>query len=264
MINIFKSLWHLRHVICNNHDGSAIAILLLLLCVSLPLNAQKKTYPDTPEERIQYIKDEFGGIPLIICNEKELSIEKFAELDLKYFGTCVFLNVKSLAEELAGEKGKNGLIYLHAEREHFPTPAGGYFRKGDFPAEFSEGEDSLFFFLKKHHVVPAEVLQSDLDGLVVMTCYLDEEGKLEKCEPKCIELYKPQPLRISIPSEKTPQSWILDKKAVDLMDKIIDSATNVTKLLPPFKPATFFLRHVKYIKDLEIPIRYDTIDRERE
>ncbi len=51
MINIFKSLWHLRHVICNNHDGSAIAILLLLLCVSLPLNAQKKTYPDTPEDR---------------------------------------------------------------------------------------------------------------------------------------------------------------------------------------------------------------------
>ena len=97
---------------------SNIAILLLLLCVSLPLNAQNKTYPDTPEARIQYIKDEFGGIPLIICNEKELSIEKFAELDLKYFGTCVFLNVKSLAEELAGEKGKNGLIYLHAEREH--------------------------------------------------------------------------------------------------------------------------------------------------
>ena len=94
---------------------SNIAILLLLLCVSLPLNAQKKTYPDTPEERIQYIKDEFGGIPLIICNEKELSIEKFAELDLKYFGTCVFLNVKSLVEELAGERGKNGLIYLHAE-----------------------------------------------------------------------------------------------------------------------------------------------------
>ncbi len=102
MIKIFKSLWHLRHVICNNHDGSAIAILLLLLCVSLPLNAQKKTYPDTPEARIQYIKDEFGGIPLIICNEKELPIEEFAKLDLDYFGTCVFLNVKSLVEEQGG------------------------------------------------------------------------------------------------------------------------------------------------------------------
>lgn len=243
---------------------SNIVILLLLLCVSLPSNAQKKTYPDTPEERIQYVKDEFGGIPLIICNEKELSLEKFAELDLKYFGTCVFLNVKSLAEELAGERGKKGLIYLHAEKEHFPTPAGGYFRKGDFPAEFSEGEDSLFYFLRAHHVVPQEVLRSDIDGQVVMTCYLDEEGNIEKYEVKCIELYKPQELRLSIFGEKTPRSWILDNKALGLIDKIIASAIDVTKLLPPFKPATFFLRHVKYIMDLEIPIRYDTIDRDTE
>ena len=114
ILNLYKNINNLKTTI-------------LLLCVSLPLNAQKKTYPDTPEARIQYIKDEFGGVPLIICNEKELPIEEFAKLDLDYFGTCVFLNVKSLVEELAGERGKNGLIYLHAEKEHFPTPAGGYF-----------------------------------------------------------------------------------------------------------------------------------------
>lgn len=108
--------------------------ILLLFIVPVSLNGQTK-YPDTPEERIQYVKDEFGTIPLIICNEKELPIEEFAKLDLDYFGTRVFLNVKSLAEELAGEKGKNGLIYLHAEREHFPTPAGGYFRKANFQKE---------------------------------------------------------------------------------------------------------------------------------
>lgn len=235
--------------------------ILLLFFFPVLLNGQTK-YPDTPEERIQYVKDKFGTIPLVICNEKEIPIDEFAKLDLKYFGTCVFLNVKSMTEELVGERGKDGLIYLHTEKEHFPTPAyGGYFRKGDFPAEFPEGEDSLFYFLKAHHIVPQEVIQSDIDGQVVMTCYLDEEGVMEKYEVKCIELLKPQELRISVFGEKIPQSWMLEKKGYLLMDKIIASTMDVIKLLPPFKPATFYLRHVKYIMDLPIPIRYDTIYR---
>ena len=238
-------------------------IIIYLLLLHISLLAQEKPYPQDPKDRVQYIKEQFGGVPLIICNEEEITLEEFAKLELKYFGTCQFLKVRPILDMCVGDRGENGLIYVHAEKERFRLPyEGGYFKGGDFPAEFAEGEDSLFRFLKAHQTVPKEVLKSDIDGTVAMTCFFDEKGNLEKSYVNCIRLDTPQEIDIWFSKGEIMQSWLLNKKALRLMEKIAHSAMEVTKQLPPFKPARVFLREVKYIMDVDIPIRYDAIQDE--
>lgn len=237
----------------------------LLIMASLQAKAQEPVYPaDTPIGRIQNVMDEFDTIPPIIYNEKEISLEEYSQLDATQYGTCIFLNMKPLAEQLAGERGKNGLIYIHKRKDYFPWPSplsGGYFQDGDFPVEFPEGSDSLFNFIRVHQNVSKEILKSDIDGEVIITCYFDEEGQIEKCEMKKILLKAPMEAILFSLDGEIPQTWFLNKRVRKILDKIVSTSLDVIKTLPSFHPATFYLRHVKYMMDLSVPVRYDTMQR---
>lgn len=233
-----------------------IPFLFIFIFLSSPVLSQEKDYPDTPEERILYVRNLFDTIPPIICNEKEISPEEFSRLDIKRYGTCIFLKIKQLATELAGERGKCGLIYIHDKKDYFPQPSSnGYFRGGDFPAEFSEGKDSLFSFIRCRQIISDDVLKSDLDGETMMSCFFDETGKLVKCEAERIELSSPLDLTVFLKDGAIPRNDLLGKKKMKILEEIIHSAQEVTRQLPPFKPAYFYLRNVKYRLDLYIPIK---------
>lgn len=217
-----------------------------------------KAYPNTPEERKQYVLDVFDTIPLIICNEEELTFEEFSQLDVTQYGTRLFFKIPRITEPLAGERGKNGLIYIHDKSNYFPWPnpfPDGYFMAGNYPAEFPGGEDSLFCFFKNHQMISENVLKSELDGSVTVICYFDEEGNLDKYEISRINLEYPSHLVLYVNGQEEFDSEMIKKSTRKVLNEIVDSAKGVLELLPPFKPARFYLRNVKYRMDIDVPIR---------
>ena len=150
---------------------------VFLFFVSLFMASQEIVSPDSIQERTKKVITEFGTVPLIICNEKEISLKEFASMDLSKYGTCVFLNIKDLAMELAGERGKDGLIYVHDKKNYFPFPDSfhdGYFEGGDFPAEFIEGTDSMYKYIASHQCISKMVLESGFQGQTEVLCYIGD------------------------------------------------------------------------------------------
>lgn len=233
---------------------------ILLFFVSLYMVSQEIVSPDSIQERKKEVINEFGTIPLIICNEKEISLEEFAALDLSKYGTCIFFNIKDLAVELAGERGKDGLIYVHEKKNYFPFPDsfhGGYFEGGDFPAEFIEGTDSMYKYIASHQCISKKVLEAGLQGQTEVLCYIGEDGAVDSCEVLCVEIMEPYHLDIYFVKGELPSIDILGKETLRSIKEITESAIEVTNSLPPFKPAMFYLRPSKYRKRLYIPFRYD-------
>ena len=51
-----------------------IITFILVLCSPLYMISQEIIYPDSIQERARKVVAEFGAVPLIICNEKEMSL----------------------------------------------------------------------------------------------------------------------------------------------------------------------------------------------
>ena len=231
---------------------------ILSLCVSINIASQESTSPNPIQERVRRMESESGAMPLIICNEKEMSPEEFLSLDASKYGTCIFLNIKNLAQELAGERGENGLIYVHDKRNYLPFPDdGGYFAEGDFPAEFPGGTDSLYIYTASHQRVSKEVLKSDLQGETEVLCFIGEDGAVDSCEVLSMELREPQSITIYFQNGNTPPTpSVIEKKTLKLLGEIANSAVEVCNSFPAFSPAIFYLRPAKYKKRIFIPFRY--------
>lgn len=243
-----------------------IITFIFVLCSPFYMMSQEITCPDSIQERVKNVITKFGTTPLIICNEKEMSLDEFASLDLSEYGTCVFLTIKDLATELAGERGKNGLIYVHDKKDYFPYPTpihSGYFENGDFPAEFTEGIDSMYKYIESHQHISKKVLESGLHGQTEVLCYIGEDGAVDSCAVLCVEMSAPYHLDIyPVNGEICPKD-MLEKKTIKVIKDITDSAIEVTNSLPRFKPATFYLKPSKYRKRIYIPFRYDNDLKER-
>lgn len=238
-----------------------LTLLLMTLCLNvLGMQAQEITCPDSIQERARKVVAEFGAVPLIICNEKEMSLDEFASLDLSRYGTCVFFHIKDIAVELAGEREKDGLIYVHDKKNYFPFPDsfhGGYFMGGDFPAEFTEGADSMYKYIASYQRISKIVLESGLQGQTEVLCYISEDGAVDSCEVLCVEIMEPCHLDIYPVNGEILPTDILGKRTFKVIKEIADSAIEVTNSLPSFKPAMFYLRPSKYKKRIYIPFRYD-------
>ena len=237
-----------------------IITFVCVLCSPLYIISQEITCPDSIQEQVNNVITKFGAVPLIICNEKEMSLDEFASLDLSRYGTCVFFHIKDIAVELAGERGKDGLIYVHDKKNYFPFPDsfhGGYFMGGDFPAEFTEGADSMYKYIASYQRISKIVLESGLQGQTEVLCYISEDGAVDSCEVLCVEIMEPCHLDIYPVNGEILPTDILGKRTFKVIKEIADSAIEVTNSLPSFKPAMFYLRPSKYKKRIYIPFRYD-------
>ena len=233
--------------------------LLLALLWPVSTLAQEREWPNTPEERIRQVKEEFGLIPPIIYNEKEITMDELSMMDSTQFNTFVYFKPQ-LSVTLAGERGKDGFIYIHSKKDYIPMPSpfpDGYFQEGDRPAVFPGGQDSLYLYIKSHQQVADEVQKFKFQGFTVLNCYIDEEGAVEKCVVQRMDIEAPLEATLYCRDGLLPQSDVIQKKYQKLFEKITKSALNVANNLPRFTPATFYLRNVKYRMNLYIPFTYD-------
>ena len=238
-----------------------LIVFILLLFVSISMASQEFEQFDSIKERVRRVEAESGTAPLILCNEKEISLEEFASLDISKYGTCIFLNIKNLVTELAGERGENGVVYIHDKKNYLPFPNplhGGYFEEGDFPAEFPGDLDSLYKYTASHQHVSKNVLKSELQGLTEVLCFISEDGAVDSCEVLSMEIMEPQRINIYFQDGKIPTTpRIMEKGTLKMVEEIANSAVEVCNSLPAFNPARFYLRPAKYRKRIFIPFRYD-------
>ena len=193
-------------------------------------------------------------IPIIVYNEKEITFEDYLKIPSSKIRTAKYMSGE-VAKDFYGDRGeKREVIHLSSRENYFPNSPndGNYYTDGDLPAVFPEGEDSLKRYIKAHTVVPNEL--NGVVGDVYVNCFIDSTGKCEKAEVSKIHLYVPQAIEIHYLNGKRAETDIISKSYWKRIDMMRDIALNSLKDLPQFIPATFYLQHVKYLKELRVTI----------
>ncbi|MCQ2214098.1 MAG: hypothetical protein MJZ36_10725 [Bacteroidaceae bacterium] len=236
-----------------------ILVYTILIFCTLKSYAQlPDELPASPQERIETIKKLFDEIPTIILDEKAISIEQFAEMDTCLMKSLWFLG-PPLSVYLAGDTGKKGIVYIHTQkRNYLPIPKvghleDGYYEEGDFPAEFEWGMDSLYSLIYSKLTIPQSVEQHLQGGYVTVDCYINEAGIVDSCCLDKISIGRPECAAEMYYSDNTLLGGSMLKdthnEAINALSKSILEAL---AFLPQFRPATFYLRNVKYRKTLFI------------
>lgn len=197
-------------------------------------------------------------IPVIIFNEREITLEDFANIPSYCIRTYEgFLPPVSV--ELLGEKGKRGILYTNTKKNYVPLlyrvsdkwyDPEYYYKDGDLPAEFPGGDSALRSYL--HETIKVRPELDSIFANVYVNCFFDEEGNCEKSEISHIQFVWPQVIDIKYRNGKRADTDFLSEKCKLYTDMLREDALTVANGLPRFKPATFWLQHVKYMREIRM------------
>lgn len=191
-------------------------------------------------------------IPVIIFNEREITLEEFASIPPSSIGTYQGY-LPPLSVNILGERGKRGILYVNTKKNHIPLfPSQGkstenyYYHDGDRPAEFPGGDLALKSYL--HNAIKVRPELDSISATVYVKCYFDEEGDYEKGEVTHITFLAPQPVEVFYDAGRRPKYDIITEKYTSYLDMLREDALAVANDFPKFEPATFWLQHVKYTR----------------
>lgn len=235
-------------------------IFLCMLCMTFAYNTTMFAQQDEIDIKYgvrNWMSDHnLDTIPVIIFNEREITLEEFSHLPTTCFGTYEGY-LPPFSVELLGEKGKRGVLYVNTKRHYiplFPSAANDtetyYYTKGDRPVEFPGGD-----FAEEKFLRDAVKVRPELDSLyanVYVNCFFDEEGNCEKSEISHIQIAWPQAIDVRYGRGKRADTDLLSEKFKSYLDMLKEDALVVVKKLPQYQPATFWLQHVKYKKEIRL------------
>ena len=243
-----------------NNMRTSVAIFAIL--ATLYANAQDtlSTLAQERTEYLSYLKKEFEltNVPVILYDENELSTEEFTNLPEDKIGFWGYLLPDQSVKQM-GEKGKNGIIYLASDDEMWQyRDDGSFYSGGHRPAEFPCGEDSLKRFIHKTLIDPTEI--DSIWASVYLDYYMDDQGQYLNAEVNHITFVYPERIDIKYYEGKHAGSDMIAPKYRKYMEKLREITLNAAKKIPQFKPATFWLKHVKYKREIYMVFRGDSVE----
>lgn len=238
-----------------------ICLFLILATCANASFAHSRVCNDDRVDSILFWMAEYklDSIPVIIYNEKEITLEEYKELPRTKIGTEKIC-VPPLSVEILGDKGRRGIVYVNSKMDYVPFPYGKfyqqhgencyYYENGDLPAEFPGGDDSLTVYLRNTVKVSPEL--DSIGAGVYVYCYIDTLGNCEKAEIHHIHFLFPDYVDVGYNEGKRGNGNILTSSHKRYLDIMREEALRVASNLPKFTPATFWLRHVPYKKEIRM------------
>lgn len=246
-----------------------IVMISLLIYSGNHLCAQTECTEMDRETKISNLTKEYGGIPIITFDGKEISLDEYVNMPSGKIGTVLGYG-GSVANSYFGEIGKRGVMCLYSQENYRPnfdfdviddhTIRPTVFYTCDIPAEFPGGDKMLQKFVIEHCDVPDEFFDINIEGCVHLMCYNDEQGKIHKCRTEKITLSEPASITLNdIHNENTRD--VVNAQYYDKAVQMEEYALKVVESLPSFTPAVGFLHNVKYAKTVMIPFSKGIKDR---
>lgn len=249
------------------------ALILLALFFYQDASAQTNDlWNDTTNSKIIELKKWFKTPPLIILDEKEISLEEFVKLEPeKDYRTLWNVAIPFYTNQLfEGRKGEDGFIYMLSDIEKdFPFPHRGYFKDEEYPcpAEYIGGLDSMHSFINKHKTTPDYIKKSNISCSMGLSLYINETGGIDSISLRHLLFHKPVELNIVGMSRKDfdmsksieSMKLLLNEKALQMIEEVVNNSVDVAKKLPNFKPAQFYLKPAKFKKDIYVNFKGDYV-----
>ena len=222
--------------------------LLILFILSGSINAQSRKWPDTPEERINLIKEIFGGVPPILLNDKEVSIEEISQVDPKTITTNSIIPAASAVELTGGKgKGKDGFLYIRTDNGHSPSRGYNdyYYFDNDDQRKLIGLVDSMINHADRVKKVPDFANELGAFWTLKLYCYVDEYGYIDSAVVKEIALMHPYNIKTTYWDGKDNKKQFFSRKFRRMIRQVEESTVEAIESFPKLEPPVVYFNTVK-------------------
>lgn len=215
-------------------------------------------------QRMKYVEEwekKYDSKLLFIYDEKEVPLETYLELPQTSIARTIVVSPEN-------GNGKNPMFCIFSTapeivgetKNPYDKDCEIFYISGGIPPQFKYGNEELAHYILEHRKIPAHLYDININGIVYVYCYFDEEGHLWKSDLEKIEIKGPLHAEIlfsaNVTGEKSAifrDTEVFSKEYSERLDQMAKEALRLVNEMPDFEPGRCFFKPAKYRIVLQIP-----------